>query len=417
MQRRQVQNRDETRTVTWRRLWSDRSGATAMIFAVCLPLLGMLAAAGIELAFLASDRAKMQGVADSAALMGARAMAVTTHTGVVERAKAFAEGELTAIKNRSTVTINGEVNAETKTVTVRIESHRMSFFGDLLPPGGFRIGVRSSAIGMGAPLCVLTLQTKNDKSLNPKDSAVLSSGGCAVQSDSDIDVENSAKITAAAVRSVGPASGMITPAAQVGSQKIDDPFTALNLNEPLPCLIKLPTTNHKSGTTSLGPGVHCGKIEVGGGATLKLLPGAHYFMEELQVKEDSTLEGTDVVVILGKDAKLKIQDKAKLSLEGRKTGAFAGFVLATQRDMTNDVELVSENARKLLGTVYIPAAKLIVDGKDKVAEQSSWTVIVSKSLQIKGSATLVINSDYASSTVPVPSGVGSKSGLNTRLVN
>jgi hypothetical protein len=66
----------------------------------------------------------------------------------------------------------------------------------------------------------------------------------------------------------------------------------------------------------------------------------------------------------------------------------------------------SNNIRNLLGVVYIPEAKLIVQGTDQIAEQSAWTVIVARQLQLKGSPTLVINRNYAVSDVPVPTGVG-----------
>jgi hypothetical protein len=41
-----------------------------------------------------------------------------------------------------------------------------------------------------------------------------------------------------------------------------------------------------------------------------------------------------------------------------------------------------------------------------VGDQSAWTVIVAKSIQMTGGSNLVINSDYASSSVPAPEGVG-----------
>jgi hypothetical protein len=42
-----------------------------------------------------------------------------------------------------------------------------------------------------------------------------------------------------------------------------------------------------------------------------------------------------------------------------------------------------------------------------VADQSAWTVVVAKSLQLTGSPNLVINANYSGSSVPVPGGVGS----------
>ena len=44
---------------------------------------------------------------------------------------------------------------------------------------------------------------------------------------------------------------------------------------------------------------------------------------------------------------------------------------------------------------------------NKVADQSAWTVIVAQAIQMSGSPNLVVNANYASSSVPVPGGVGS----------
>ena len=41
-----------------------------------------------------------------------------------------------------------------------------------------------------------------------------------------------------------------------------------------------------------------------------------------------------------------------------------------------------------------------------MADQSAWTVVVAKGLQLQGSPNLVINANYAGSNVPVPAGAG-----------
>jgi len=74
----------------------------------------------------------------------------------------------------------------------------------------------------------------------------------------------------------------------------------------------------------------------------------------------------------------------------------------------------SSAARQLLGTIYIPSATLAVSGaNNQVADESAWTVIVAKAITLAGSPNLVINANYAGSTVPVPGGVGPRSGRVT----
>jgi hypothetical protein len=84
----------------------------------------------------------------------------------------------------------------------------------------------------------------------------------------------------------------------------------------------------------------------------------------------------------------------------------AGFVMISARDNTKDLDIWSDNVDELLGVVYAPNAKIQVDGKAEVAEDSEWTVLVAKSIEVKGSASLKLNTDYTTSLVPVPQGVG-----------
>ena len=65
--------------------------------------------------------------------------------------------------------------------------------------------------------------------------------------------------------------------------------------------------------------------------------------------------------------------------------------------------------------MYIPNATLQVSGSDRVADQSAWTVIVARAIQLNGSANLVINHNYAGSTGPVPTAVGPAISTGARL--
>ncbi len=90
----------------------------------------------------------------------------------------------------------------------------------------------------------------------------------------------------------------------------------------------------------------------------------------------------------------------------------AGFVIATTRENDHTFDISTSAARELLGTIYIPSAKLLIDGgSSKVADESAWTVIVAKALEMHGSPNLVVNANYAGSPTPVPAGVGPSSSV------
>jgi hypothetical protein len=104
------------------------------------------------------------------------------------------------------------------------------------------------------------------------------------------------------------------------------------------------------------------------------------------------------------------KDNATLSLTGRTSGDWAGFVIVTSRTNTADMLISSSNVDKLLGTIYLPSARLVINAGGAVAEASKWSVVVAKVVSLDGNASLVINTDYAGSGVPVPLGVGDKFG-------
>ena len=96
--------------------------------------------------------------------------------------------------------------------------------------------------------------------------------------------------------------------------------------------------------------------------------------------------------------------------------------------------IVSKDAQKLTGTVYLPADTLTVGGDgdldgacdpiqqddgtllidplclSDVGTKSDWTAIVVKRLKVTAGSNLVMNSNYEGSSVPVPEGVGPSSG-------
>jgi hypothetical protein len=295
-----------------------------------------------------------------------------------------------------------------KAIKVAITANRDSFFGNLVPPGGFTTRAEATAVGMSrTPLCILVDgQTGQDKAANLLDSSKIKAEGCLVHSNRDIAAEGASKIEAGAVQSVGNTVGNVSPKAEVGAEPIADPFKGKNLGNSLGCS-DLKDKILANGLHNLPAGRHCKEIIVKADAKLKLAKGEHYFTNaNLILSENSSLEGKDVVLIFDDKSKMEFKDTSTIDLYGRQSGAFAGFLIATTRTNRNDFIMWSNNIRNLLGVVYIPEAKLIVQGTDQIAEQSAWTVIVARQLQLKGSPTLVINRNYAVSDVPVPTGVG-----------
>jgi Flp pilus assembly protein TadG len=397
------------------RLLRDRRGSVAQIFAFGFPALAMIAVGAVELSVVASHRQTMQEAADAAALSAAGQLGVAKE-GAEERAKAFAMAQVADILSTDAITPEAQLVEGGHGVKVTLSGVRSSFFGNLLPPGGFKTTVSSTAVVMnGAPLCVLASGTKDAMQIG--DTGQLKAGGCLVHSNQDLIVDSSAKVVAAMVETSGRASGTISPAAQVGAPPIEDPFAKLATAPPGPCTDSGKVKAERGVTEKIPAGVHCGRWEATKGAILELAPGEHYFAgddAELKISDDSKLFGKDVVLIFAKKSKLTFQDQAVVDLEGRRTGALAGFLIILDRDNDRTLDIWSDSVDNLLGVIYAPNAKLKVMGKEAVAEDSDWTVVVAKEIELKDAAKLTINSNYSSSLVHTPQGVGPNS-LGARL--
>ncbi|WP_298747881.1 hypothetical protein, partial [uncultured Brevundimonas sp.] len=291
---------------------------------------------------------------------------------------------------------------------------------NMLPPGGWHFVGDATATSVGmVPLCVLTTGDSGSRILNIKDSGRLAAPACMVHSNRDIDVEGGS-IKGAAVQAVTSARGSISPSPGTGAAAIADPFANLDLSRDpaLGCASRalLEPLKLRAGLRRISPGVHCGGLEAYGRATVVLEPGEHWFLGgHLIVKEHARLEGDDVVLFFDKGSKFEFKDSAMVRLSGRRTGDYTGIVMGATRDNTQDFIISSDHVESLLGVIYVPNAQLLVEGRAEVARESAWTVIVAQSLQLKGSPSLFINANYNASRVPVPAGVGPRTG-SSRLI-
>lgn len=414
------------RIISWaRRFGSDSRGSIALKAALILPAVLMMGAGAFDLTQVQASRIRLQDIADSAALAAANDLSLATDgSNAKERARAYVDTHLgewgdqapTVESVYEVLDVDGQ-----RAIKVRLNGHRPSFFASLLPPGGWHFAAESTATTMGmVPLCVLVSAGKGDKALNIKDSGQMNAPACLVHSNRDIVVEGGS-ITAAAAQAVTSASGSINPMAGTGAAPIADPFADLDLSQTgkLLCSVLdlLNPIKVSSGVHYVGEGKHCGGIEASGTARIILRPGDHFFLGgHLTIKESARLEGEDVVLFFDKASKFDFKDQAIVNLDGRKSGPYAGMVMGGTRDNTQDFIISADHVEALLGVIYVPSARLIVEGKADVARDSAWTVIVAKEVQLKGSPSLFINANYDASDVPVPSGVGPRTG-GSRLID
>ncbi len=403
-----------------RRLWDARRGSVAQITAFALPCFALMAMGASEFVGVNASGSRLQSIADAGALEGAHHLSLAVDASVVtERTASFVDKQFEGWNSPpdyegtyEIVDWNGQ-NA----VRVLLQGSRPSFFGSLLPPGGWKFQAEATAAPVGrTPLCVLATGT-GGAMIDVVNTSVIEAPDCGVHSNAEIVLDNPAHIAGRRIQAVLTATGgTMVPAPGTGAAPITDPFASMVFPNMNSCPFtgngqSNPITYGPHGVHSLEPGFHCQPIIVKANATLVLEPGDHFFRKNLQLQGPARLTGEDVFLFFdhGSDP-LFNGASASVSLVGRKSGPYAGMVMATIAGSQPNITLPGKIVERLLGVVYVRNGFLEVSGEGVAAEDSAWTVIVARQIITKSSARIRINADYEGSDVPVPNGVGPSGG-------
>jgi hypothetical protein len=200
---------------------------------------------------------------------------------------------------------------------------------------------------------------------------------------------------------------------------------------------------------TLQPGVYCGGLIITLNANVTLAPGIFIIKDgPLIVNYGASLSGTNVAIFLtGILSNLTFDVHSTISLTAAKDGLLAGILIfddptgasapvnlannetgncqqngSNQGNNTGcsstvpspvgsilpprEHQILSTNARNLLGTIYMPQARLSIGAAQPIADKSAYTVLVVRQLNLYSGPTLVLNSDYSATDVPVPMGLG-----------
>src|SRR5829696_687872 len=123
---------------------------------------------------------------------------------------------------------------------------------------------------------------------------------------------------------------------------------------------------------------------------------------------DPSLAGTVRLYFRGQSAILDLGVDSTISLSAPKDGALAGILFFEDPGSPpmRRFSVSSDNARKPLGSIYLPKASFYVDANKPVADLSTYTVVVARQIELSAGPNLVLNANYGSTDVPVPKGVG-----------
>lgn len=447
-------------TAALRAFLGDTNGSALVTFAALVPAAVGATGAAIDYSKIVQTRSQMQAAADSAALSASREFRLGNAGPSTISSVATIQAQAALATTVPTATVTPSIDNTNKTVTVQITATVQTYVMKVLNSKTTTITVSATArIAGGSPICVIGLDPSGAPTLFLQKNARLYAPGCAVYSDSTkpagLKVQDQAQLQAAFVCSSGGvkkvAAGTVTPDPISDCPKVPDPLGA---RTPPSLGSKCDYTDLEIVDQSavLNPGVYCGGLKIlahrGNTANVVLNSGV-YIMKDgplvvggnpviyhpkksktLPLDGDAYLTGTDVGFYFFQSpslynapendrktflddniARLGLFPTSHVSLAAAKTGAMAGILFFEDRNITrmNTHFITSDDTRMLLGTIYLPKGELTIDANKPVADRSPYTIVVSKQFNLMEGPTMVMNTDYVSTSVPVPEGLGPNS--------
>lgn len=426
-----------------RQFFKDRSGATALIFAISLPALAGGMGLAIDYAGITRQQGNLQSAADAAALNAARELIIAEPT--VARLQSVAKRTVDALLlekgQKANWTVDSTLEEGGKAVVVKVSRPIVPMFRKLyatlgVAPDPWVANVKATArLTHNSKLCLL-LMGDNNTAMALNMNARLTGAQCSIHSNSrsreGIRLGEGSKLTADLVCSRG---GISNIGSTVQSEILNDCPPVV---DPLRTRIapvagactKTTRDVYSSGLITLSPGTYCGGFEVRGTAQVQLNPGIYIFKDgDLTVRGNAILRGTNVGLFFhGGPSYFRFIDNAWIDLSGPKDGPMSGILLWRERivnraDMTSGKSpsltnvITANRATRLTGTIYLPEGTLYIGAKAPVAQVSDYTVILARKLELHDGPNLVLNTNYAGSDVPVPQDLGPIGLKNLRLEN
>ncbi len=400
---------------------ADCRGATAILFAIMLPVLLVGTGVSLDYGLLFLRKAELQSAADAAALAAAREFNLIASDKKALKAVAKRTAIANLSGNAGGAKIRTRINKKAKTVTVRIkQAPDLNFLKHLASRIVAPIAVKATARVIGnINVCIIALDTAAPQTLELSESGRMVARRCGVFANSTsragMAATGSVRLVSELSCSVGgytgPSSNYMPPPV-TDCPPIEDPLAV----RPAPAYggCDYFDTEVEAFAVTLHPGVYCGGLELDESADVTLAPGIYVIKDgEFFVHRSAKVQGDHVsFYFVGDESVIDIEEQSSVSLTAPKDGAMAGILFFEDRAATplREHVIASHNARVLLGTIYLPAGILVIDAEEPIAQDSAYTAIIARRIAIQNRSKLIINADYGATDVPVPDGIGPSGG-------
>ena len=424
----------------------EQRGSVAIMAAMVLSIATGAAVFAIDHATVAQSRVNLQNAVDEAALTTVRGLRFV-RSGSVAYSKDADDGtrqtdtSLTSIADSVVRSYLNDRKGGLKTDASRTDEDAVRVFAKLqvdTPFGGLTglddlvITASAEAQLFGARnICVMALGAGENVGVNLEQSAFIKAGECGIYSNSNsvssVNLLQAAKIESTFVCAAGGYTGAKTSVSTevlTDCPQVTDPLMA----RPIPPAPEVCDHNYTILTGDaveiLEPGRYCGGLIIQDNVQVTMKPGIYQMTGGLFIVQgNAKLQGDNVSIIMdGASGSIYFNDAADVNLSAPVDGSMAGIVIASRSvcDGEEDChmrvfEIKSSRVSSLLGTIYVPEDRFIINTSTPISGEAAFTIILARFVQGQQSPTLVLNTDYGATDVPVPDGfIGSKGSRLTR---
>lgn len=392
-----------------KRFLNDNSGATALVFAIAMPVFvgGIILA--VEMGNWHQNKSQLQEMADITAVAAAQEIMLLGDDGDYEYAGKghafengfnFNTGDV-VVTNPPT---SGKYAGKTNMVEVELNRLQKMYFAQYFGNKSFDINTRAiAAVVEGVPACILALNPTRSGAIGTGGSADVTLNGCGVHANSNSDY--AIQVTDMTASCIGSAGGIQTSnqtqitecdGAEPYSRTLRDPYSDVKVPDTLPACNTSGGNKINKNLKEVYPGRYCNKSVTFGRTIHFKDPGVYYFDGvDLGISSShSLIYGRGVTIVFmnggtfngvtGGTVDLTAPNATQVS--GTEAN-FAGMSIYFDPDTTpsgTHVKINGNSSSQIEGVIYAPTVDLQMNGTGNAS--SKCTQIIASTIDFRGNA-------------------------------
>ena len=372
----------------------DRGSVTLLFALLGLILIGF-AGLALDVGLAQKEKNSLLTSAEASALATARHIGTASRTVALATAQTYAglnrpgiEHLVTDVDLQFGTWSNGAFTVGAGGNAVRVTASRTKAKGNSLKTtfahffGVESWDVSASAVAVSAPLCILILHPDHHDAFDVDPGAQIDAPDCGVQVNSkhkeSLELGRSSYVNVRSIRVVGGVdkadSARVYPTPITGADAVSDPYASLTPPVNNTC----GGAKKVTGTVTLSPQfAFCSGLTIDNG-NVTFSPGVYVIKGEFTLKNGASIVGKDVLIYMeGKGSDLFFHSKTSFNLKSATTGAYAGIVLWSDKNNTNDHDIYSKFGASAEGTIYAPSSQVEFEN-DVVWEANCIRIVVAR---------------------------------------